>query len=576
MIRIARSKRGPTAYTRYIHDKVPVSIIAKTWVDAFGEERWQDVIERNAQATVDRLSGFNIDYYWIGGPTHIEEFKPGNWFRLNKDHFPKGLEWTCRMLEEKNITPGLWIAPFWMMQIADDGVAENKDNLLMLEDGSPALYGRKWQYRLDKKEWPYTYIDDPEQWSDFYRLDPSHPKAHEFLKKVFKFYYDIGIRYYMIDFLDSIWYERPFDRYHDMSLVKGPELYRKGIETIRKSVGDETYLLSSSGPTFHNVGYVDSARISSDFGEGRPIIPWAWFYPASYVISSHKHWTSCGNTLQNMATVYFTHQKLYANNCNCLVVDKPISRNEAEIHASIFGISGSPIMLADELSRISEDRLKMIKKLLPQTTPVAKPVDLFTSTYPESYPKVFRLEVSKPWGEWSIVAVFNLEQKVLEQSLTVENLGVEKATVTSGPGSGSTKDDDSGNYWVYDFWQERYCGTYSGSLEVQVPPFSCRVFKVQRTRRHPWLLSTDMHFQQGNVEIDDLSWDEKSMTLSGTAVRPKGENGSIFLVAPKGYKTKGVKDLWVAKNASDENLVVRKDIVFDSDRAAWKVEFERA
>ena len=43
------------------------------------------------------------------------------------------------------------------------------------------------------------------------------------------------------------------------------------MSVIRKAAGDDTYLLSSTGPTFQNVGLVDAARMGSDYGEGRPL-----------------------------------------------------------------------------------------------------------------------------------------------------------------------------------------------------------------------------------------------------------------------------------------------------------------
>ena len=541
-------------YKPKIGKEMSVGWCGWAWVDPFLVEPYEDVVLRNLGAIKKRLAGFKIDHIWIS-LGNLKGVIPGNWLEFNEEMFPHGLEYILEKIKEKDLEPGFWFAPFWMSQAAKNGVKENRDNLLKGKDGSPLLYGLKWNYGdahrlpLDKKP-------------DFYILDGSHPKTHAYLRKIMEYYRQMGIRYYMIDFLRAGSGSTPgqvlYDEYYGKSkgVIKGPEVYRAALKVIRESVGEDTYLLSSSGPTLQNVGLVDSARIGNDYCEGRPLYSGGFFYPATYVIGDSNFPTSHRRALQNMATVYFTHNRLYHNSSNVMTVDKPIPRNEAEITATIFGINGGPMMLGDDIDKIHEERLSLVKRCLPRPSEIAIPVDLFTSTYPD-YPKVFRLLLEKEWDSWCLLAIFNLDRKPLEVSLSPQEMGLE----------------GSGRYQCYDFWNEEYLGIVGGQAKFFIPPTSVKLYRLSPARRYPWLLSTDMHIQQGNVEISSLVWDEHSMTLKGLAKRPKGERGNIFVVAPKGYYLENPRDHWIAKHAREDVLVIRKELCFNRVELPWQLQF---
>jgi len=543
-------------YKPKIREKMPVGWCGWAWVDCFLVEAYENVISRNLEAFEKRLSGFKIDYIWIS-LGNLKDILPGNWLKFNKNLFPHGIKWILNKIKDKGIEPGFWFAPFWMSTAVKDGIDENKENLLKTKDGSPVIDEVKWRFgksvRLPKEKRP-----------DFYVLDGSHPQTHSYLRKVLKYYRQIGIRYYMIDFLEAGAGSTPgrvlYDEYYGKSkgMIKGPEVYRAALKVIREITGKDTYLLSSSGPTLQNVGYVDAARIGSDYCEGRPLYPHEFFYPATFVMGNPNFWTSHRYALQNMATAYFTHNRLYHNSSNVITVDKPIPQNEAQITATIFGINGGPVMLGDDIYKIHEERLSLIKKCLPRTNEIATPVDLFTSPYPD-YPKTFHLPVETEWDRWDLLAIFNLERKPLEISLSLKDISLKQDNI----------------YYWYDFWNEEYLGVLKGKNKFFVPPLSVKLYRICRVRKYPWLLSTDMHIQQGKTEISSLNWDKDNLILQGKAKRPKGEQGSIFIIAPRGYYVKQPdnKDLWIAKNATDESIIIRKQIAFDNPEVSWKIQF---
>ncbi|HWB98330.1 MAG TPA: hypothetical protein VG672_16570, partial [Bryobacteraceae bacterium] len=395
------------------------------------------------------------------------------------------------------------------------------------------------------------------QWGNSYVLDPTHPKTQSFLHDVFTQYRKWGVRYYMIDFLDSIGGSTPGtyrpDAYFDRSLVPGPQAYRAGLRVIREAAGPETYLLASTGPTLLDVGLVDAVRAGNDYGEGRPLDgPGKGFFPATFVINRPDYWTSHRAATNALAANFFTHRKLYlADSGNVLTIDKPVPLSDAQISATIFGINGGPLMLGDDISRMDDGRLAMVKQLFPRLPECAVPLDLFDTPDPD-YPKIFHLKIRRPWGEWDLLALFNYGTDTLRQSIPLERLSL----------------DPRQPYAVWDFWNERYTGAQSSVLQADVPARSVRLLRIARIEDHPFVLSTDLHIRQGETEIQDVRWDAGRMELAIHATRPAGYRGNVYVRVPQGLALKDPTGLWIAKDAGEGALIVRCPLEFSQDGTA--------
>ena len=263
------------------------------------------------------------------------------------------------------------------------------------------------------------------------------------------------------------------------------------------------------------------------------------------------------NCLQNTAAYFFTHRKLCLNGQNLLTVDHPIPRNEAEFSTTLFGMTGSPIMLGDALDRISPDRLDMIKKVLPRPTDWPFPADLFKRVYPDDYSRVLVAPVQTGWGAWSVVAVFNLDDRAATTEITMSELRLPLDR----------------KFRVWDFWHARYCGCVRGKFGVEVPAKSCRLLRLSVLITQPAVLATDMHVRQGQLELRDISWDKRAQVLCGAAIRPKGEQGNVYIAASSGWKLADYSNVFVAKDARDDTLIIRKPLDFTRGRVAWSIKF---
>jgi hypothetical protein len=99
------------------------------------------------------------------------------------------------------------------------------------------------------------------------------------------------------------------------------------LAAVREGAGDDTYLLASSGPTLNNIGYLDGARMGADFGYFNGI-------------NNGPYWDPAPPGVLSEASNYYTHRKFFLNDpSDGLTVDKPHSLQEAQVNATIHGMS---------------------------------------------------------------------------------------------------------------------------------------------------------------------------------------------------------------------------------------------
>jgi len=536
---------------RQWHD-APIGWLGWSWVDPFTVERYEDIVLRNAKAIRKRLAGFDVNYIWIS-IGNLADGNPGDWLNWNKKSFPSGPEFLNTSLKNQGFTWGLWCGPFWLCALCREKITEYQDALLKNSDGSLYVVRPEWQFgvagEMPKEKRPVMYA-----------LDPSHPKSLAYMRDVFTTYKKWGVRYYMADFMEAgagNTSRFPYADHFDKALVAGAQVYHNFLKMMRAAAGDDTYFLGSSGPTIHNAGFVDGQRTGNDFGEGRAMYPDSYFYPATFVINSGAFWTGPQLALQNQAAHYYTHRKLYINDSgNVLTVDKPLPLNDARIHTTIHAMSGGPTMIGDDVDRMDEERLTLIRQTLPRPKEVAFPVDLFDSPSPK-IPKIFQRKIEKPWGRFDVVAVYNFEKEMLREKIEFARLGLKPDV----------------QYLVWEFWNTEYQGGFQNCFETAVAPGCVNIYRFVEDTGRPMLLATDMHLLMGEMDIEQCVWDEKDRTLRGLAKRPIGQKGSVFFHVPKELRVANPAGKWIAKDARDDSLIVRCVLDFVEGTADWEIRF---
>lgn len=483
----------------------------------------------NLDAVNERLPGYGFRILWVS-QTRIPGGNMGDWYGWNKNNFPSGADAFFQEVEKRGFRVGLWNGPFMLSSHLTDLVEDLWDALYKMPDGSPQIFMRAWSHG-DAGKLPY------EQRPNIYGLDPSHPKSRAFIRDVFVYWREKGVRYYMLDFirigaadLDSA----PSYSQWDPKMVKAAESFVAMMETIREAAGEETYLLTSSGPIFQCSGCVDAVRTGPDLGESRPINPQSFFYPASHLINKFSNFTGPERCLYNMAS-WYTHNKLYHNNIgNLLTVGYPLPLEEARINATVHAMSGSDTCLGDNIRLIPEQRLALIKKTFPRHKEQAYPEDLFTHKEGNP-PRINRYD----FKDSSVIAVYNLTDTQEIHTLKF-----------------------SGPFSVWEFWSERFCGSYRDSVTVAIPAGTVRVFRLVTTRTHPFLLGSDMNVCMGELDTQ-TRWEGDTLYLSVN--RYPGDEGVLHVYMPIGYYVVNTETCYVAKDGATDEVIVTIPCKLDSN-----------
>lgn len=190
-----------------------------------------------------------------------------------------------------------------------------------------------------------------------------------------------------------------------------------------------------------------------------------------------------------------------------------------------------------------------LSRVLPlHQTPVSpRPVDAFSGV---DYPQVYDLPLT---DQWHILTFYNTRwtgqewpstlkgrYKKLEEKLLPQTIGLPLGAPTDEGGLGFAAGQ---LFHVWDFWNTRYLGTYSGSdsLIQHLAPGEARVMAIHAATPHPQFLSTNRHILQGYVEMPGLPvWDAQQKQLQGS-VETIGEEEMQLFFSANGSTVRTVK-----------------------------------
>jgi hypothetical protein len=191
-------------------------------------------------------------------------------------------------------------------------------------------------------------------------------------------------------------------------------------------------------------------------------------------------------------------------------------KEHAQLIASWVAVSGQLYAFSDWLPTLSEERVDIIRKTIrPHGLTTARPVDLFN----EQLPKIWLLtqEKTKDHPRRDIVAFYNWDDK---KSITIEStpqwLGLPEAN----------------EYVTFDFWGNKFLGTFKEKISVELPPASCLILAVRPVETHPFVLSTSQHVTQGIVDVISENWNPETKELSGESNVVFGDEYELRIYNP--------------------------------------------
>lgn len=457
-----------------------------TWYYFYGENTADDVLDNLTAIATYRLP-LDVILLDDGYQTAI-----GDWFSIHPDKFPDGLEPVARAIREAGHRLGIWTAPF--------GAAATSQLFATHPD---------WMVRDERDEPAVGWV----HWGvPCYALDTTHPGVLAWLEETFRrMRRDWGVTFFKIDFLFAA--ARPGRRY-DSTATRAQAL-RRGVEAIRRAIGDDAFLLGCGAPLGPCIGLVDGMRIGPDVDPN--------WHP---IFRSDLSAPSAENSLRNSIARAPFHNRLWANDPDCLLVrqrgpDLDLVLNEMRSLTAIIALLGGLTLNSDHLAFIRPGRLKYLRQALPPTGIAARPLDLFG----HELPRLLLLPVERPWGRWWVAGVINWEDHTVETTVSLSDLGL-----------------PPGRYHVYNYWRRRYLGVTDDAVTVRRhQPHETAVLLFKPASNHPDLLTTTFHVCQGAVEVTDCTWDE-SVGMMRVALSKAGRQfGEVLFAVPATWEVAEVR-----------------------------------
>jgi hypothetical protein len=175
-------------------------------------------------------------------------------------------------------------------------------------------------------------------------------------------------------------------------------------------------------------------------------------------------------------------------------------------------------------------------------------------------PKVWNLEVKKKSKQWNVVGVFNWEDKTQKIEIPFEKLGL-------------SKDEE---YLVYESWDAEFLGEQKGSIEIELNPTSSKILVIHKQEGRPVILSTSRHITQGAVDLKEVRWNEKKLTMEGQSVNLIRGDYALIVWIPTRYRF--VKAITAVKYEAVEisPSLLKITLKLGKDKPlGWKLQFER-
>ena len=379
-----------------------------------------------------------------------------------KTQFPEGMKWLADEIRKLGFRPGLWMAPYGTGN--DEFYARHKDWFLHDKEGKPIR-----------------------SWNGKYTLDPTAPGALEHLTSIFdKASHEWGYEFFKIDGMSgrgpgycAHLYERPEVRaaMHDPSC---PNPFERTVAAYRKGIGDDRIFLACQGHfTGAEAGYADASRTGADIVHPNEPVKWE------------------NILLQARCTVnqFFAHANVFWSDPDCMLVSQgALAREQAQVEATVVALPGQQTFAGDKLAEL---------------------------LYPMfGHLPVWDLHVSRPFGDWHVVALFNWGDDEKVVSVSWNELG----------------EDPDRRFVAWEFWTDTYLGERKGSLSAAVPPRGVRLFALQPLADHPQFLTSDRHLTQGAVGLLGQKWDGSRLVAKVDAIG--GFPQVVRFALPKGWKIK--------------------------------------
>jgi alpha-galactosidase len=231
------------------------------------------------------------------------------------------------------------------------------------------------------------------------------------------------------------------------------ERYRTGIEFIRKIVGKNVFLLGCGAPLIPSIGVFDGMRIGCD------VTPF-WGAQLSRRMLRDKHALCTEKALINTLTRNPMHRNFWLNDPDCLIVrqDKnKMNYDQTILMATVMSLSGGILLVSDNLSTITSDRIDLLLKAISLSKQCQKKRSYTLGIFENSFPRGIM-------NESGIIGIWNptKETEIIELDLPFK-----------------VKISDTRDYWTGDIVKDLEIDSLKKTLRIKLEPFKSVVLGVK-------------------------------------------------------------------------------------------------
>ncbi len=249
--------------------------------------------------------------------------KMGDWLETGPA-FKGGVQDVLRAIRKKGFEPALWVAPF-IAEKDSKLFRQHPDWFIKDDQGKPLGADRVTFQGWRRGPW--------------YALDGTNPAVQQYLEALFRTLRRLwGVTFFKLD--ANFWGAMHGGKFHDPKATR-VEAYRRGMAAIRRGAEDG-FILGCNHPIGPSFGEIHGSRSSDDI---------------------RRAWKAFTGTARQNLNRNWQNGRLWWNDPDCLVLTGNLPENEYHFHATAVYATGGMMLSGDDLTKISRERLAMLRKV---------------------------------------------------------------------------------------------------------------------------------------------------------------------------------------------------------------------
>mmetsp|Transcript_6028 Transcript_6028/g.8869 ORF Transcript_6028/g.8869 Transcript_6028/m.8869 type:complete len:1137 (+) Transcript_6028:217-3627(+) len=496
----------------------------------------------------------------------------GDWDSLKPRGFPRnsgGMKALAENIESHGMIPGVWMAPF----------ACDKNSKLAKEHPDWIIHNDEGRIANSSNCGKF-----------FYALDATNPSVLRYVFDCIQMAVnDWGYKVLKLDFLYAACLQG--NGKYDITMSRA-EAMHLALQTLRAAAGPDTFIIGCGCPVGPAIGYVNANRISADTGPTwYPDFPLPWW--------DNQTLPSLRAMVRNSITRSCMGHRFWHNDPDCILLGDTTRLTDVEVisAATVIGMTGGMLLLSDDLSKLSNERLRIGTRIHPITGVTATPLDLH-STSETGIPSLMRLwctdsmhndslkiplnnsyasdkKWQNPWGRkrnclpvvkglgsWSMVSLSNWLDTSSVVTVPISSL--------SPPRDFSEKEEEGPElgYHIFSFWSSKYIWVSADlfkkekNLTKNLGPHASEIFHVKAVSPdRPQYIGSELHFTCG---YEVLKFEATSTSIDIQLMNSSKRSGFVYLYVPSYTDAMDVKM---------SGMIVQGEIVSRCPKVAYKSSF---